>query len=90
MHLRYPQSMRSIAVVAVEDSDAYISQPKCQLNLSRQSIIALCRQLDSGQSASVQVSNLSVFALEDADYYTDRPAGFVLPVDDPTPPPMLH
>lgn len=90
MHLRYPQSMKLISVVAVENADAYSSRPKCQLNLSRQNIIELCRQLDSGQFASAQVSNLSVFGLEDADYYTDRPAGFVLPVDDPTPPPMLH
>ena len=82
--------MQSISVVAVEIDDAYAAQPKCHLNLSRQSIFELYKQLDSGQSAKMQIAGLTVYAIEDEEYYKDRIAGFILPVDDPTTEKVLH
>lgn len=89
-HPHFPQSMQSISVVAVEIDDAYAAQPKCHLNLSRQSIFELYKQLDSGQSAKMQIAGLTVYAIEDEEYYKDRIAGFILPVDDPTTEKVLH
>ncbi len=88
VHPRFAQTMEEIAVVAVEDTATYFSCPTPQVHLSRASIARLLWQLDQvkagrqGESAVV-IGNLTVTAVEDADYYTYRPAGEVLPVDDP-------
>lgn len=87
-HPQFPQTMEKIAVVAVEDTDLYIPPKAPQVNLSRQSIVTLLSYLDeikAGHTAdsTMEIDCLEVVAVEDAAYYTYRPAGEVLPIDDP-------
>jgi hypothetical protein len=93
-HKRYPQTMPSIEVVAVEVTDYFSPQP-AKVHISRRSLSDLTAKLDRKNSdtpAQIRLESshpqerdreiLTVVALEDAQYYVDRPAGQMWHADE--------
>jgi hypothetical protein len=92
-HAKYPQSMVSCAVTAVESIGPAVPKPARltgeQIYLSREDLVSLLTGLDAPKDQTIAsgtmltTSEVDVHALEDNEYYSTREPGYVLPVDDP-------
>lgn len=96
LHDKYPQTMKTLSVVGVEDGSTFTGT---KLYLDRHNLKALISALDQ-KKAGVEVAcvtviketnpkkapkTIEVFVLEDEEYYTGRRlAGEIYYADDPT------
>lgn len=81
-HAKYPQTMSQCAVSAVE-GNADLPGNENQIYLSRESLTNLMTGLNDSGNANMVSSGVTVFALEDAEYYSTREPGEVYHADDP-------
>lgn len=91
LHAKYPQTMEACRVTAVETyDDLYKNGNKFtsdQIFLTREELIKLL----TGTEMVIQLADekgltddtLTVYSLEDAEYYDTREPGMVHPADDP-------
>jgi hypothetical protein len=81
-HAKYPQTMVACRVTAVEGA-ANLPGDENQIFLSREDLTSLLTGLDGVGNALLISSGITVFVLEDKEYYTTREPGVVYSADDP-------
>lgn len=81
-HPVYPQTLRRIAVVAIEGPDQYLPGVSPRLHLSRPALLSLLDQLDKQTPGAIQSDGMEVFAVPDEKYYVDRDEADAMPVGD--------
>jgi len=70
--------MEQIAVSAIEDLDEAEQKPD-HIFLTRTDLLAL-----TVMGSKIELGDVVVRSVDDAEYYSTRQPGFVLPVDDPS------
>lgn len=81
-HPVYPQTLRRIAVVAVEAEDRYMAGVSPRLHLSRASLLSLLEHIRAGTDGTIPLDDIEVVAVADHKYYVDRSAMDDVPVGD--------
>lgn len=81
-HPVYPQSLRRIAVVAIEEHDRYLPGISPRLCLSRSALMLLQDHLDRQTPGAIRIDDMEVFAVPDEKYYVDRDESNAMPVGD--------
>lgn len=81
-HPAYPQTLRRIAVVAVEEADRYLPGVSPRLHLSRASLTSLLGHIGEEPAGAIRLEGLEVLAVPDERYYVDRSATEGAPVGD--------
>jgi hypothetical protein len=75
-HPVYPQTLRRVAVTAVEAEDRYFSAVSMRLNLSRATLTTLLAHLDQQTEGAVDVDGMRITAVPDERYYGAHEASF--------------
>ncbi len=81
-HPVYPQTMRRIAVTAVEAQDRYWNEVSQRLHLSRPTLVSLLEQLNKQAESAVDIDGVLVLALPDEQYYVDQSQADYAPAGD--------
>lgn len=81
-HPVYPQTLRRIAVVAVEEHDRYLPGVSARLHLSRPALMLLRDHLGTPTPDVIHIDGMDVFAVPDEKYYVDRDESNAMPVGD--------
>lgn len=81
-HPVYAQTVRRIAVMAVEAQDAYLNGVSPRLQLSRPTLMSLADRIGQQADGAIRIDELEVFAIPDEKYYGDRGEAEIAPVGD--------
>lgn len=81
-HPVYPQTLRRIAVVAMEEQDRYLPGVSPRLHLSRASLMSLLEHIEKQAIGMIQLDDLEIQAVPDERYYVDRSAADAVPAGD--------
>ncbi len=81
-HPVYPQTLRRISVIAVEEQDRYMPGVSPRLQLSRPMLMSLLNLVDEQSGGAIRIGELEVLAVPDGQYYADRDDTKTSPIGD--------
>lgn len=81
-HPVYAQTVRRVAVMAVEAQDAYLKGVSPRLQLSRPTLMSLADKSREQSNDPIRIDELEVFAIADEKYYGDPGGAKSSPVGD--------
>ncbi|RJG03911.1 hypothetical protein [Noviherbaspirillum sedimenti] len=81
-HPVYAQTLRRIAVMAIEAQDRYVNGVSPRLQLSRPTLLLLIDRIERQADDAIRIDALEVFAVPDEKYYGDRSEADIAPIGD--------
>lgn len=81
-HPIYPQTIRRVAITAVDTEDRFFPGVSPRMQLSRQTLDALLARLARFPDNALDIDGIRVFAVPDEQYYVDSSAAQSSPVGD--------
>lgn len=81
-HPVYAQTVRRIAVMAIEAQDRYVNGVSPRLQLSRSTLMSLVDRIEKQADDAIRIDELKVFAVPDEKYYGDRGEADIAPIGD--------
>ena len=81
-HPVYPQTLRRISVIAVEEQNRYMPGVSPRLQLSRPMLMSLLNLIEEQSGGAILIGEVEVFAIPDGQYYADRDDAKTVPVGD--------